>query len=78
MAIDFTVFPHWYSEVIQEAFTRNCPEALIIDEELNRLRSENQRMRGAIEKALADFESSDGWGPGVTVCEYLRKSIKDA
>ena len=33
------------------------------------------KMRKAIERALADEESGDGWGPDITVCEYLRKAI---
>lgn len=34
-----------------------------------------QRMRTAIERALADSESGDGWGPDVTVCGYLREAL---
>jgi len=35
-----------------------------------------ERQRNAIERALADSESGNGWGPDVTVCEYLRKAIE--
>ena len=35
-----------------------------------------EKQRNAIERALADSESGNGWGPDVTVCEYLRKAIE--
>lgn len=33
------------------------------------------RMRSAIKQALADAESGRGWGPDITVCEYLRAAL---
>lgn len=34
-------------------------------------------MREAIERAINDSESGKGWGPDVTVVEYLRKAITE-
>ena len=36
---------------------------------------ENERLRSAIRRALADSESGNGWGPDVTVCAYLREAL---
>lgn len=36
---------------------------------------ERERMQQAINKALRDAESGEGWGPDVTVCAALRKSL---
>lgn len=33
------------------------------------------RMEGAINRALNDSESGNGWGPDVTVCAYLREAL---
>lgn len=44
-------------------------------EELRQAREENARLRVAIERALADSESGDGWGPDITVCGYLREAL---
>ena len=37
--------------------------------------NEIERLRNAIERALADSESGNGWGPDVTVCAYLREAL---
>lgn len=39
------------------------------------LRSRVEAMEAAIQRALADSESGNGWGPDVTVCAYLRAAI---
>ena len=36
---------------------------------------EIERLRNAIERALADSESGNGWGPDVTACAYLREAL---
>ncbi len=38
--------------------------------------AEVERLRGAIKRALDDEESGEGWGPDVTVCEYLRAALE--
>jgi hypothetical protein len=43
--------------------------------EIRRVVADNITMRKAIKKALADAESGDGWGPDITVCEYLNAAI---
>ena len=35
-----------------------------------------EKQRTAIERALADEESGEGWGPDNTICEYLREAIE--
>ena len=60
MAIDFTVFPDWYSDVIEEAMTRGVPEAFIINEELERLRDEASIIRGQLDQLFAISEIV-GW-----------------
>ena len=40
--------------------------------EVARLEKENQKMREAITRAISDSESGTGWGPDITVCDYLR------
>jgi hypothetical protein len=49
------------------------PEELRV--EIKRLISDNITMRTAIKRALADAESGNGWGPDVTICEYLNTAI---
>jgi len=44
-------------------------------EVMKELHDENARLRGAIERAIADEESGNGWGPDVTVCAYLREAL---
>jgi hypothetical protein len=44
-------------------------------QDIAQLLVENARMRNAIEKALADSESGNGWGPDVTICTYLAAAI---
>jgi hypothetical protein len=44
-------------------------------EVMKELHDENTKLRGAIERALADSESGTGWGPDVTVCAYLRDAL---
>lgn len=39
------------------------------------LEAERDRYKAAIERAIADSESGKGWGPDVTVCEYLRAAL---
>lgn len=39
------------------------------------LKKENNKLRKAIQKALNDEESGDGWGPDNTVCGYLREAL---
>ena len=34
-----------------------------------------EKQKNAIERALADSESGDGWGPDVSVCKYLSEAI---
>lgn len=46
------------------------------EEALDILRRENDRLRTAIRRALDDSESGNGWGPDVTVCQYLRDALK--
>lgn len=36
---------------------------------------ECMRLRTAIQRALDDSESGNGWGPNVTVCQYLRDAL---
>lgn len=36
---------------------------------------ECMRLRAAIQRALDDAESGNGWGPDVTVCGYLREAL---
>lgn len=36
---------------------------------------ERDAMRAAIQRALADSESGNGWGPDVTVCAYLQDAL---
>lgn len=43
--------------------------------EIRRVVADNITMRKAIERALADAESGNGWGPDVTVCGYLNAAI---
>ena len=43
--------------------------------EIRLLISDNITMRTAIKRALADAESGNGWGPDVTICEYLNTAI---
>ena len=60
MAIDFTVFPDWYSDVIEESMTRGVSEAYIINEELKRLREKNSGDRGLLDQLFAVSEIV-GW-----------------
>lgn len=46
------------------------------EEALDILRGENARLRLSIQRALDDSESGNGWGPDVTVCQYLRDALK--
>jgi hypothetical protein len=48
-------------------------------DEIYRLRTDNEKLRAAIQKVLADEESGEGgWGPDVTVCAYLAAALKVA
>lgn len=42
---------------------------------IERQQAEIERLRTAINRALADSESGKGWGPDVTVCAYLREAL---
>lgn len=44
--------------------------------EIRRIINDNTTMRKAIEKALSDAESGNGWGPDITVCKYLNAAIE--
>ena len=46
--------------------------------EIERLQRVNKKLVAAIESALADNESGEGWGPDVTVCGRLRAALDAA
>jgi hypothetical protein len=59
-----------------------CGDGDAAERELKRLtrllqeyKDDCMRLRGSIERALADSESGDGWGPDVTVCAYLKDAL---
>lgn len=49
--------------------------AEVVREHVEGLSAENERLRVAIQRALDDEESGDGWGPDNTVCAYLRCAL---
>ena len=44
-------------------------------EEIEYLRERIERLESAIRRALADSESGNGWGPDITICEYLQEAL---
>lgn len=49
----------------------------VVREHVGGLTAENERLRVAIQRALDDEESGNGWGPDNTVCAYLRDALAE-
>jgi uncharacterized protein (UPF0335 family) len=55
----------------------NMERMVALTQRITRISEENEKLRAAIKRALADAESGEGWGPDVTVCAYLREALAE-